>query len=87
MHEALWRSFPADIRQMVYRWDPHDPRTEEERRRALFDSMYEGFDSAAWVPQSLVERKELLAPFGDPDAIITRTIGPIGRPQNRTHNQ
>jgi hypothetical protein len=81
--EALWRAFPADIREMVYRWDPHDPRTEEERRRALFDFMYEGFDSAAWVPQSLFKRKEVLAPFGDPDAIITRTIGLIGWPQNR----
>jgi len=81
--ETLWRSFPADIREMVYRWDPHDPRSEEERTRALFDFMYEGFDSAAWVPQSLFKRKELLAPFGDPDAIITRTIGLIGWPQNR----
>jgi hypothetical protein len=82
--EALWRSFPADIREMVYRWDPRDPRIEQERRRALFDFMYEGFDSAAWVPQSLFERKEMLAPFGDPDAIITRTIGLIGWPQNRS---
>ncbi len=80
--ETLWRSFPADIREMVYRWDQDDPRTDEERTRALFDFMYEGFDSAAWVPQSLFKRKELLAPFGDPDAIITRTIGLIGWPRN-----
>ncbi len=45
--------------------------------------MYEGFDSAAWIPQSLFTRKQLLAPFGDPDAIITRTIGLVGWPQNR----
>lgn len=81
--ETLWRSFPADIREMVYRWDPDDPRSEEQRRRALFDFMYEGFESAAWVPQSLFERKELLAPFGDPGAIISQTIGLIGWPQNR----
>jgi len=81
--ETLRRSFPADIREMVYRWDPRDPRTEAERRQALFDFMYEGFDSVAWVPQSLFKRKELLAPFGDPDAIITQTIGLIGWPQNR----
>jgi hypothetical protein len=80
--DALWQSFPADIREMVYRWDPRDPRGDEERLRALFDFMYEGFESAAWVPQSLFHRKELLAPFGDPDAIITRTIGLVGWPQN-----
>jgi len=73
--EALWQSFPADIREMVYRWDRHDPRSEEERRRALFDFMYEGFDSAAWVPLSLFQRKELLAPFGDPEAIVRAAIG------------
>ena len=81
--EALQSSFPTDIREMVYRWDSCDPRSEEERRKALFDFMYEGFDSAAWVPQSLFKRKELLAPFGNPNVIITRTIGLIGWPQNR----
>ena len=81
--ETLWRSFPADIREMVYRWDPRDPRSEEERRRALFDFIYEGFDSAAWVPQSLFQRKELLAQFGVRDAIVTQTIGLVGWPQNR----
>jgi hypothetical protein len=81
--ETLWISFRTDIREMVYRWDPQDSRSEQERRRALFDFMYEGFDSAAWVPQSLFERKELLAPLGDADAIVTRTVGLIGWPQNR----
>jgi hypothetical protein len=81
--ETLWRSFPADVRELVYRWDCHDRRSEEERRRALFDFLYEGFDSAAWVPQSLFQRTALLAPFGDPDAIITQTIGLVGWPQNR----
>ncbi len=81
--ETLWGSFPADIREMVYRWNPRDPRDEGERRQALFDFMYEGFDSAAWVPQSLFKRGELLAPFGDPDVIITRAIGLVGWPQNR----
>ncbi len=81
--EILWRSFPADIREMVYRWDPRDRRSDDERMRALFNFMYEGFDSAAWVPQSLFKRKELLIPFGDPDAIISQTIGLITWPQNR----
>jgi hypothetical protein len=81
--DALWQSFSTDIREMVYRWDAEDPRSDEQRRRAIFDFMYEGFDSAAWVPQALLQRKELLAPFGDPDVIITRTIGLVGWPQNR----
>jgi hypothetical protein len=81
--DALWKSFPADTREMVYRWNPHDTRSGEQRSRALFDFMYEGFDSAAWVPQSLFKRTELLAPFGNPEAIITQTIGLVGWPQNR----
>jgi hypothetical protein len=84
--ETLWRSFPADIREMVYRWDPHDPRSDEERRRALFDFMYEGFESAAWVPQSLFKRKDLLAPFGEPGSIVSQTIGLVAWPQNRVAN-
>jgi hypothetical protein len=76
--ESLWKSFPADIREMVYRWDPSDSRNEKERQRALFDFIYEGFDSAAWIPESLFKRKERLAPFGDADAIITQTIGLVG---------
>ncbi len=84
--ETLWRSFPADIRDMVYRWDPDDPRTEDQRRRALFDFMYEGFESAAWVPQSLFKRKELPAPFGDPGRIISQTIGLVAWPQSGAAN-
>ena len=45
--------------------------------------MYEGFQSAAWVPQSLFNRQELLAPFGDPGSIISQTIGLVAWPHNR----
>ena len=81
--ESLWQSFPSDIRAMVYRWDPSDPRSETERQRALFNFMYEGFDSAAWIPESLFKRKERLAGFGDVEAIITQTIGLVGWPEHR----
>src|SRR5579872_1706304 len=81
--ESLRQSFPSDIREMVYRWDPRDSRSETMQQRALFNFMYEGFDSAAWIPESLFKRKERLAPFGDADAIITQTIGLVGWPQHR----
>ena len=33
--KSLWSSFPADTQKMVYRWDTDDPRSEEQRRRAV----------------------------------------------------
>jgi hypothetical protein len=54
--ERLEASFASDIRQMVYRWDPADTRSAEVRERALFDFMYQTYDSSAWIPQSLFDR-------------------------------
>ena len=35
--------------------DPDDPRSEAERRQALFEFVYETFDASAWIPQSLFD--------------------------------
>ena len=53
--ETLAARFASDIRNLVYRWDDADPRPEPVRRRALFEFMYQTYDSSAWIPQSLFD--------------------------------
>jgi len=43
------------MRNVVYRWSPDDPRSEDDRRAALFDFVYQTYDSSAWIPQSLFD--------------------------------
>ena len=51
----LRSTFESDTRRLVYRWDPADPRPEAERQTALFDFIYQTYDSSAWIPQSLFD--------------------------------
>jgi hypothetical protein len=53
--EVLASSFDADIRHLAYSWDPSDPRSEEARRLALFDFIYQTYKASAWIPQSLFD--------------------------------
>ncbi len=53
--EALRAAFDDDIARLVYRWDTSDPRPAEARRDALFNFVYETFDSSAWIPQTLFD--------------------------------
>ena len=52
---TLESTFDRDMRNVVYRWAPEDPRPEAERRAALFDFIYQTYDSSAWIPQSLFD--------------------------------
>ncbi len=74
--EALLATFSSDVRHLVYRWDPADPRSEAERQRALFDFMYQTYDSSAWIPQSLFDNN-LVAQVvvGDVDTIVRDKAG------------
>jgi hypothetical protein len=73
---ALQSTFESDTRNLVYRWDPADPRPEPERRRALFDFMYQTYDSSAWIPQSLFDRNLVTqAVIGDVDTIVSQKVG------------
>jgi hypothetical protein len=74
--DALWSTFESDTRALVYRWDPQDPRSEAERRAALFDFMYQTYDSSAWVPQSLFDSNLITqAVIGDIDTIVGQQVG------------
>ena len=74
--DALRASFASDIRNLVYRWDPADPRPEAERRAALFEFMYQTYDSSAWIPQSVFDGNVVTqAVFGDVDTIVGEKVG------------
>jgi len=74
--DALASTFDADLRRVAYAWDPADPRPEAERRRALFDFMYQTYDASAWVPQSLFDSNLVTqAVVGDVDTIVGEKVG------------
>ena len=55
--EGLLATFESDMRRVVYRWDTGDPRSEDTRQRALFEFVYQTYESSAWIPQSLFDRQ------------------------------
>ena len=74
--DALRSTFDADTGKLVYRWNPADPRSQPERRAALFDFMYQSYDSSAWIPQSLFDSNLVTqAVIGDVDTIVSRKVG------------
>lgn len=82
--DALDASFESDIRNLVVEWDPGDPRPEHVRRRALFEFVYETYQSSAWIPQSLFDGNfALQIVAGDVTTIVRDTVGLVPWPENR----
>ena len=74
--ESLAAAFDADMRNVVYRWSESDPRSVPERKKALFDFVYQTYDSSAWIPQSLFERNLITQTIvGDVDSIVRDNVG------------
>ena len=74
--EALLANFSSDLARVVYRWDPADPRSDAARQRALFDFIYQTYDSSAWIPQSLFDSNLVTqVVVGDVDAIVQDKVG------------
>src|SRR5206468_8088065 len=74
--EALRSSFDSGIRNLVIEWDPADTRPEAERRKALFDFMYQTYRASAWIPQSLFDSNLVTqAVAGDVDTIVGKKVG------------
>src|SRR6185503_16801293 len=74
--DTLFSTFESDMRAVVYRWAADDPRPEAERRRALFDFVYQTYDSSAWIPQSLFDSNLVTqAVVGDVDTIVRDRAG------------
>jgi len=82
--EALASTFESDMRHVVYEWDPRDPRTRSERRRALVDFVYQTYDASAWIPQSLFDTNLVTqAVVGDVDTIVGEKVGLVLWRDNR----
>jgi hypothetical protein len=74
--DELAAAFETDIRNLVLRWDPADPRPVAEQRAALFDFVHETYRTSAWIPQSVFEWNRLTqAVAGDVDTIIRDKVG------------
>jgi hypothetical protein len=74
--ESLAASFETDMRRVVLEWDPADPRPAAERRRALFDFVYQTYDASAWIPQSLFDGNLVTqAVVGDVETIVRDRVG------------
>ena len=74
--DALAAGFDVGIRNLVIEWDANDPRPEAERRKALFDFMYQTFQASAWIPQSLFDSNVVTqAVVGDVDTIVGDKVG------------
>ena len=74
--ESLSATFDADMRNVVYRWSETDPRSGQERKRALFDFIYQTYDSTAWIPQSLFDQNLITQTVvGDVDTIVRDRVG------------
>ena len=74
--ETLRESFESDMRHVVYRWSPDDPRSEEDKRTALFNFVYQTYDSSAWIPQSLFDGNlATQAIVGDVNTIVRDKVG------------
>jgi RoxA-like, cytochrome c-like len=81
---ALKDSFESDMRHVVYRWDPADTRPEAEKRAALFDFVYQTYDSSAWIPQSVFDGNlATQAIVGDVDSIVHDKVGLVLWRDNR----
>ena len=74
--DLLQSSFESDIRNLVYRWNPEDPRPQRERIAALFDFVYQTYESSAWIPQSLFDSNVVTqAVVCDVDTIVGKNVG------------
>ena len=74
--EELTASFESDIRNLVYRWDPDDPRPRAERQAALFDFVHQTYRTSAWIPQSVFDTNLVRQTIvGDIDTIVRDKVG------------
>jgi hypothetical protein len=74
--DALVSTFDSDIRNLVYRWDPDDPRPQHERHAALFSFVHQTYETSAWIPQSLFDGNLVTqVVVGDVDTIVRDRVG------------
>src|SRR5262245_46175880 len=81
---ALSASFDSGLRNVAIAWDAKDPREDAERRRSLFEFVYETYDASAWIPQSLFDNNLIThAVVGDVETIVGDKVGLVLWRDNR----
>ena len=83
-HTALAATFDSDIRNLVYRWNPDDPRPPAERHAALFAFVHQTYETTAWIPDSLFQTNlvtQVVA--GDIETIVRDKVGLVPWRENR----
>ena len=74
--EALAATFESATRNLAIHWDPTDPGSVAQRRKSLFDFMYETYGASAWIPQSIFDSNVVTqAVVGDVETIIQERVG------------
>lgn len=82
--DALVSTFDSDIRNLVYRWDPKDPRPKAERHAALFAFVHQTYETSAWIPQSFFDGNLVTqVVVGDVDTIVRDKVGLVPWRENR----
>jgi hypothetical protein len=82
--DSLASTFPSDIRNLVYRWDPNDPTLERERQAALFAFVHETYETSAWIPQAVFDGNLITQVVaGDVNTIVRDQVGLVLWPENR----
>jgi hypothetical protein len=82
--DSLAATFDSDIRNLVYRWDPADPRPKNQRDAALFAFVHQTYDTSAWIPHSLFESNVVNQVIvGDLETIVRDNVGLVLWPENR----
>jgi hypothetical protein len=74
--DELRSTFESDTRTLVYHWSDDDRRPKGERQNALFNFVYQTYESSAWIPQSLFDSNLITqAVIGDVDTIVGENVG------------
>ena len=74
--EELRDAFASDMRNIVVEWGDADPRPARDRQLALFDFVYQTYESSAWIPQSLFDRNLVTqAIAGSVETIVSEHVG------------
>ncbi|MCH8291002.1 hypothetical protein IH992_07880 [Candidatus Poribacteria bacterium] len=82
---SMSETFESDIADMVYEWNPQDPRSEKERQRALFGFMTETYNGSFFIPNSLLQGNFITqAVIGDRQTIARDKVGLVFWPENQT---
>ena len=82
---SMSETFESDIANMVYEWNPQDPRSEKERQRVLFGFMTETYNGSFFIPNSLLQGNFITqAVIGDRRTIARDKVGLVFWPENQT---